>query len=118
MAQRISWDMSEAVIMLNALIAAREGRMSRKDAIESTSSELRSRAKSNGIKIDNIFRNVNGIALQMSTMEYILTDGQKGMKKASMPKLFEDAVTMYRNDRVTYEKILREARIVPDSKSI
>lgn len=118
MAQRIPWDMSEAVIMLNALIAAREGRMSRKDAIESTSSELRSRAKSNGIKIDNIFRNVNGIALQMSTMEYILSDGQKGMKKASMPKLFEDAVTMYRNDRVTYEKILREARIVPDSKSI
>ena len=110
--------MSEAVIMLNALIAAREGRMSRKDAIVAVSSELRSRAKRNGIKVDDIFRNVNGITLQMSTMEYILTDGEKGMKKSSMPKLFQDAVAMYQNDRATYEKMLREARNVPDTKSI
>ena len=78
MAQRVPWDMSEAVIMLNALIVAREGRMSRKDAIVAVSSELRSRAKRNGIEVDDIFRNVNGITLQMSTMEYILTDGEKG----------------------------------------
>ena len=110
--------MSEAVIMLNALIAAREGRMSRKDAIVAVSSELRSRAKRNGIEVDDIFRNVNGITLQMSTMEYILTDGEKGMKKSSMPKLFQDAVAMYQNDRATYEKMLREARNVPDTKSI
>lgn len=118
MVQRAPWDMSEAVIMLNALIAAREGRMSRKDAIVAVSSELRSRAKRNGIKVDDIFRNVNGITLQMSTMEYILTDGEKGMKKSSMPKLFQDAVAMYQNDRATYEKMLREARNVPDTKSI
>ena len=110
--------MSEAVIMLNALIAAREGRMSRKDAIVAVSSELRSRAKRNGIKVDDIFRNVNGITLQMSTMEYILTDGEKGMKKSSMPKLFQEAVAMYRSERATYEKTLREARNVPDTQPI
>ncbi len=118
MAQRVPWDMSEAVIMLNALISVREGRMSRKDAIEAVSSELRVRAKRNGIEVDDIFRNVNGITLQMSTMEYILTDGEKGLKKSSMPKLFQDVVAMYRNDRATYEKTLREARNVPDIKSI
>lgn len=118
MAQRVLWDMSEAVIMLNALISAREGRTSRKDAIEAVSSELRTRAKKKGIEVDDIFRNVNGITLQMSTMEYILTDGEKGMKKSSMSKLFQDVVAMYRNDRATYEKTLREARNVPDTKSI
>lgn len=118
MVQRVPWDMSEAVIMLNALIASREGRMSRKDAIESVSSELRARAKRKGIEVDDIFRNVNGITLQMSTMEYILTEGKKGMKKSSMSKLFQDAVAMYRNDRVTYEKTLKEARNVPNTKSI
>ena len=118
MAQRVPWDMSEAVIMLNALIAAREGRMSRKDAIVAVSSELRSRAKRNGIEVDDIFRNVNGITLQMSTMEYILTDGEKGMKKSSMPKLFQEAVAMYRSERATYEKTLREARNVPDTQPI
>lgn len=83
-------------------------------AIVAVSSKLRSRAKRNGIEVDDIFRNVNGITLQMSTMEYILTDGEKGMKKSSMPKLFQDAVAMYQNDRATYEKMLREARNVPD----
>ncbi len=118
MAQRVPWDMSEAVIMLNALISAREGRTSRKDAIEAVSSELRARAKKKGIEVDDIFRNVNDITLQMSMMEYILTDGEKGMKKSSMSKLFQDVVAMYRNDRATYEKTLREARNVPDTKSI
>ena len=56
MAQRVPWDMSEAVIMLNALISAREGRMSRKDAIEAVSLELRARAKKKGIEVDDIFR--------------------------------------------------------------
>jgi len=56
MAQRIPWDMSEAVILLDALIAAREGKISRKDAIESVSSELRIRAKRRGVEVDDIFR--------------------------------------------------------------
>ena len=118
MAQRIPWDMSEAVILLDALIAAREGKISRKDAIESVSSELRIRAKRRGVEVDDIFRNINGITLQMSTMEYVLTNGEKGMKKSPMPKLFQDVVAMYWNDRATYEKKLRAARNVTDTKSI
>ncbi len=118
MAQRIPWDISEAVIMLNALIAARKGDISRKEAIESVSSELRARAKRKGMEVDDIFRNINGITLQMSIMEYILTDGEKGMKKSSMPKLFQEAAAMYKNDRAAYEKTLMEARNVPDAKSI
>lgn len=118
MAVRVPWDMKEAVIMLDALIAANEGRITRKEAIESVSVELRARAKRNGINVDDIFRNVNGITLQMSTMEYILTDGKAGLKKRTMPRLFRDAVAMYKNDRVTYERTLREARNVSDTKSI
>lgn len=118
MAQRVPWDMSEAVIMLNTLISSHEGKMSRKEAIESVSSELRARAKRNGVEVNEIFRNVNGITLQMSIMEYILTNGEKGMKKSPIPKLFQDAVVMYRTDRATYEKTLRAARNVTDIKSI
>lgn len=118
MGQRVPWDMSEAVIMLNALISNHEGKISRKEAIESVSSELRARAKRNGLEVDEVFRNINGITLQMSTMEYILTNGKKGMKKSPVSKLFRDAVTMYQNDRATYEKTLRAARNVMDTKSI
>lgn len=115
MAQRVPWDISEAVIMLDALIAVRECKISRNDAIATVSSELRTRARKKGMEIDEIFRNINGITFQMSRMEYILTDGEKGMKNSS--KLFREIVAMYQNDRSAYEKILKEARSVASTKS-
>lgn len=65
--------------------------------------------------MDDIFRNINGITLQMSMLEYILTKGKKGMKPRTMPKLFYDVVTLYRNDKAAYEKLLREARNMPET---
>ena len=61
MAQRIPWDIYEAVIMLNALISLYNGDVSRKEAIESVSSELSERARAKGIEVDEFFRNINGI---------------------------------------------------------
>ena len=58
--------MHEAVIMLDALITVHDGRMSRKKAIEVVSAELRARARRKGLEIDEKFRNINGITLQLS----------------------------------------------------
>lgn len=55
MVQRIPWDILEAVIMLNALISLYNGDISRKEAIESVSSELRERARAKGIEVDCFF---------------------------------------------------------------
>ena len=44
MAQRVLWDINEAVILLDALISVQERRMTRNEAIISVSSELRTRA--------------------------------------------------------------------------
>lgn len=44
MANRILWDKYEAAILLDALVSSYEGRISRREAIESVSSELRNRA--------------------------------------------------------------------------
>ena len=60
MAQRVLWDINEAVILLDALISVQERRMTRNEAIISVSSELRTRAAKCGIEIDEAFRNING----------------------------------------------------------
>ena len=117
MAQRLPWDIFESVIMLDALISVYSGDISRNSAIESVSSRLRERAKANGIETDDVFRNTNGIKLQMSIMEYIFTDGKQGLKKSSEPWIFREAVDMYRYDRATYEETLKEANGVSESKS-
>ena len=37
--------------------------------------------RANGINIDEVFRNENGIALQMTKMDYLLTDGKKDYRE-------------------------------------
>ena len=89
MAIRIPWDDCEAAYLLYELIRVLNNEISRKEAIQLVSNTLRKRALKRGVEIDEVFRNINGITLQMSVMEYIYTDGKHGLKKPSMPKLFQ-----------------------------
>ena len=105
---RILWDKYEAVILLDKLIDVLEGRISRKFAIEYVSKKLREYAVRRGLVIDEIYRNTNGIGLQMTHMEFIFTDGESGTDRKS--KLFQEIVDLYKNDRKKYEEVLKEAR--------
>lgn len=116
MAIRILWSLEEAVIMLDFLLKNINGEIDRKEAISAVSKELRERAMRNGIEIDDIFRNTNGITFQMSSMENILTDGKRGLAKPA--KVFYEAVELYRNDNLAYLQLLKEARKMPESKSV
>lgn len=118
MVQRVPWERDEAIIMLDALVDVLNREISRNEAICAVSSELRNRAKQSGDAIDHVYRNVNGITLQMSIMEYIFTNGQHGLKKPSMPKLFQDVVDLYKNDYQTYKKLLTQAKMIPVIKSV
>lgn len=109
MALRILWDEEEAAILLDALVQHLEGKISRDEAISSVSYELRERAQRKGVEIDDIFRNKNGITLQMATMEYIYTDGKSGLNKGKMT-IFRKVIDMYNNNRDAYDKLLKVAR--------
>lgn len=118
MAERILWDEYEAAILLDALIQVLNGTISRSDAVSAVSAELRRRARRKGLKIDDVFRNENGISWQMNTMEYAFTDGKSGLYKESM-NLFRSIVQLYRTDPQAYQALLREARApIPEQKSV
>lgn len=116
MAGRILWSLEEAVIMLDFLLKNLNGELERKDAISAASKELRERAVKHGIEIDDVFRNINGITLQMSSMEYIYTDGKHGLEKPV--KVFSKAVELYKENKPEYLRLLKEARGVPEQKSV
>ena len=118
MALRILWDRDEALILLDGLLSVLNGDQPRLRAVKAVSEELRQRAIDNGVEIDEVFRNTNGISMQMGVMEYIYTDGEHGLKKSSMPPLFKEVVTLYKTDRPTYEKLLKEARKLPEKISV
>ena len=118
MALRILWDRDEALILFDGLLSVLNGEQPRLRAVKAVSEELRKRAVNKGIEIDDVFRNTNGISMQMGVMEYIYTDGKHGLKKSSMPTLFQEVVNLYKFDRPTYERLLKEARKLPENKSV
>ena len=113
MALRILWDRDEALILLDGLLSVLNGDQPRLRVVKSVSQELRSRAVGRGIEIDEVFRNENGIRMRMSEMEYIYTNGEKGLKTNSPSRVFQEVVTLYRSDRYTFERLLKEAKKLP-----
>ena len=116
MALRIPWDIEEAVLMLDMLLKSFDGKLTRKEAIRQVSEKLRRRAVNRGITIDDIFRNENGIAFQMSALEVAYTGIKTKLKQPT--KLFVETVNLYRNHRELYEEILKEAENVVEPKSV
>lgn len=116
MALRIPWDIEEAVLMLDTLLESFDGKLTRKEAIHQVSEKLRRRAVNRGIKIDDIFRNENGITFQMSALEVAYTGIKTKLKQPT--KLFVETVNLYRNQRELYEKILKETENVVKPKSV
>ncbi len=104
--QQMNWEKEEAVILLDALIEMLDGNITRKNAVKRVSETLRNRKMKSGAHIDEVFRNINGINLKISIMEYVYTGGKHGLRKEPMPKLFVEVVDLYKNNRKEFDAIL------------
>ena len=104
---RVVWNKFEAALLVDAYIRVSKGEIVRNDAVSQLSRRLRNRMIINGIEINDKYRNENGIQLQMATMEYIMTNGKKGMSSSN--KLFDKVVDMYVGQHEEFLQLLDEA---------
>lgn len=107
------WSVHEAVILLDEYLKVSLKQKERKKAIAEVSAKLRQMAKNQGLEIDDVYRNVNGITFQMASMESAYV-GRTIMKPAS--KLFLETVSLYKADRENFERILKEANTMCAAK--
>ena len=115
MSTRIVWNEHEQAVLLQALIDVLNGKTERKEAISDVSKRLRKEAESRGIKIDEKFRNENGISLQMNCLEYAYTGGKSGLHVTR--GWYFDIVNKYQNDQDAFAELLKEARIVSEAST-
>lgn len=115
MSVRIEWDEHEQAVLLCALISVLDHKIERKQAIAEVSQQLRKLAVSRGIVIDDKYRNENGIALQMSKLEYAFTNGKSGLHVDS--GWYFSIVRTYRNEYGKYKKMLGGVVEVPATES-
>ena len=108
-----AWNKFEAAILLDAFLAVREGTISRADAIKRVSVDLRKLAATQGIEVDSLYRNENGILFQMYSMESAYY-GQTIFKPAT--KLFSGIASLYHNAPEEFRKLLKEAKAMIGGK--
>ena len=108
MAIRIEWDEFEIALLIEACEEVLRKGKPKSEVVKTVSSNLRKRAISKNIAIDDVFRNENGIALQMQKMAYLLTHGEKGMPGAS--KLYAEVAELREENPKKFEEILKRAK--------
>lgn len=99
------WDRYEVAFLLNYCLKTEAGDVSRKEAIDIVSNTLRERAVARGVKIDETFRNKNGISMQMSAIRNCYLGKDQGLAGS---KLFRETVALYKSDHDALERILQE----------
>ena len=114
MAVRIPWDKYETAILIDACIKVQNNILSKEIAVSEVSADLRRLAISRGYEIDDVFRNENGISMQMTIMSALLQNKPSGLHNAS--KLFSEIRDIYINDNDAYIQILTEAKAMINGK--
>lgn len=102
-----NWNQFEAAILVDAYWRVRDGKLSKYDAAVEISNRIRQAMLKQGLAIDSTFRNVNGISMQLSSVEFVLTDGLHGLHNPG--KVIADVANMSLDRPDEYESILTQA---------
>lgn len=104
---RIPWDNFEISLMFEVYQRMKAG-LPLKDAAQILSDQLRSKAVNQGLEIDNVFRNTNGMVFYLKRTEFLFTDGKAGLGGAQ--KNVVDMYEIYQKNPVQYQDILCQAQ--------
>lgn len=113
----IPWNEFEAVLLVEACQKVISGEAPKSEIIPELSQRLRERMIRQGAEISDTYRNENGIALQLSAMQYIMTHGEVGLSGGSA--LFVKMANLFSEDRTAFDSKLATAKkIYPSVKLV
>ena len=116
MPARIQWNQHEVALLIDAYLKVTKGADLGQTA-EGLSLTLRKLAMQAGQTIDDTYRNVNGMKMQLANVQYLFTDGERGLSGAS--SMIRQMYELYKTDPAEYQTILKEAiRLTGSNTSI
>ena len=107
MAIRIKWDKYETALLIDGFWKIEKSPEKKKEIIAELSASLRARAVNLGIDIDDVFRNVNGISMQLSPIAHAFFPDRPTLTTSAM---FEEMVELYKTNRPAFDEILSVAK--------
>ena len=102
---KVKWELEEAVALVDLYFRNGQSIDVSIEHLESLSQLYVKRANTLGLSIDEKFRNIAGLKIQLACIHYVATNGKEGMSNAS--KLFYQTCDLYREDPKRFNTILR-----------
>ncbi len=99
-----NWNRYEAALLIEGYTRVEKGDASRKEVAEEISKRLRI-----GSIESATYRNVNGIILQLGAIEFLMTDGVRGISHVS--NLFRETVKLYKENFSAFCELLEKANL-------
>lgn len=116
MGKQIPWNKYEAALLLDTYLKVDRKELKWKEAVASLSKFLRARRKNQGFSVDEKFRNVNGINLQLALIQNVMTNGHRGLKSSKPAKIFYDIAALYHSNEKAFWDLLQEAKQINSTK--
>lgn len=103
---KVQWAVEEAVALFDLYFQHGSKMNLPMDEVEKLSEIYNKRAKALGLDVDEKFRNISGLKLQLACIHYVVSGGRKGMSAAS--KLFYNTYQLYQTNPKEYRTILTD----------
>ena len=104
--KKINWDLEEVVALYDLYFKSGRTLSIDKDKLKQLSEILNRRAKIKWWIVDEKFRDVTGLSMQLATIHYIVTGGKEGLKNSS--KIFWEVYELYKEDPEKFDGIMKE----------
>lgn len=110
---RVMWNEYEAALIVEMFYRIKSGELRKNEGASIVSERLRIYGVMQGISIDDKYRNINGILMQLNAIEYADSGGENGLSSCS--KLFRKMVDLYKNQENKFKDILQQAnKVIPE----
>jgi len=93
--KRIPWDKYETALLIEAFWKIENKNGNRIEVLTSLSRDLRQKAVNQGKKIDDKFRNYNGMSLQLVNLESVFFPNRTSINNKTA--IFEEIADLYKN---------------------
>lgn len=100
-----NWDKYEVALLIEAYQNIKQGRVDKNTALVALSQNLRQMAQNEGLEIDDVFRNLNGMQWQLGFIERAFLGSD--FESRTPPKIFVEMVAVYNENRQEYLSILK-----------
>lgn len=110
--KRVVWNEHETALLVDTFEKVRNGVISRDKAILNLSKRLRNRMALDGIAINERYRNVAGMDLQLLSLERSVDSNGDLVENNKLSQTFRTIYLLSKNERETYNIILSDAELL------